>query len=152
MSRRLGFAWGLLLGLGAVAVAVLGAAQEPSIRQAINLPGRTVAAPFSDAVLAGDTLYLAGRLGLENGQPPATPEEEARNVLNGIQNVLAQANMTMNDLVQVQVFCSDVSFFGAFNAVYTTYFTDAPPARAFIGSGTLLAGARFEVLGIAVRR
>ncbi len=121
------------------------------MRQAINLPGRTIAAPFSDAVLAGDTLYLAGRLGLEGGQRPATPEDEARNVLDGIQNVLAEANMTMNDLVQV-VFCSDVSFFGAFNEVYTTYFTDAPPARAFIGSGTLLAGARFEVMGIAVRR
>ena len=153
MSLRLGFAWGLVLGLGAAAaVAVLSAAQESSMRQAINLPGRTIAAPFSDAVLAGDTLYLAGRLGLEGGQRPATPEEEARNVLDGIQNVLAEANMTMNDLVQVQVFCSDVSFFGAFNEVYTTYFTDAPPARAFIGSGTLLAGARFEVMGIAVRR
>jgi enamine deaminase RidA (YjgF/YER057c/UK114 family) len=148
---RLGFVCGLMLGVGVAAVVVPSAAQNSSRRQAINLPGRTTASPFSDAVLVDDTLYLAGRLGLQGGQRPATPEEEARNVLDGIQSVLAEADMTMNDLVQVQVFCSDVSFFGAFNQVYTAYFTDAPPARAFIGSGSLLAGARFEVMGIAVK-
>ena len=153
MSRvQQGFVGGLALGVVTVAaVAALGAAQGASGSQAINLPGRTTAAPFSDAVLAGDTLYLSGRLGLEGGEVPATPEQEARNVLDGIQSVLAEADMTMDDLVQVQVFCSDTSFYGAFNEVYTTYFNDAPPARAFVGSGTLLFGARFEVMGIAVR-
>ena len=146
---------GLIAGvIGVAAVTSLMAAQGGTSRQAINLPGRTVAAPFSDAVLAGDTLYLAGRLGIDpdTGQPPATAAEEARNVLNSLEAVLAEAGMTMNDLVQVQVFCSDVSFFGEFNDVYVTYFSDDPPARAFIGSGTLLRGARFEVQGIAVRR
>ena len=108
-------------------------------------------APFSDAILAGDTLYLSGRLGLENGQLPADPQQEARNVLDQIQAVLEQAGMTMDDLVSVQVFCSDVAYFGDFNAVYTSYFSGAPPARAFVGSGALLRGARFEVAGIAVR-
>ena len=120
-------------------------------RRAVNLPGRSVEAPFSDAILAGDTLYLSGRLGLENGQLPADPQQEARNVLDQIQAVLEQAGMTMDDLVSVQVFCSDVAYFGDFNAVYTSYFSGAPPARAFVGSGALLRGARFEVAGIAVR-
>ncbi len=143
------FVAGLLLG--GLAFGVFGNVSAQPERRAINLPGRTTQAPFSDAVLAGDTLYLSGRLGLVGGQPPADPREEARNVLDQIQAVLEQAGMTMDDLVSVQVFCSDVAFYGDFNAVYSSYFTGAPPARAFVGSGALLGGARFEVMGIAVR-
>lgn len=109
--------------------------------------------PFSGAVRVGDTLYLSGTLGLNPGQQvPATVEAEARNVLNSIRNTLEAAGMTMDDLVVVQVFCSDVAYYDAFNQVYRTFFTREFPARAFLGSGTLLFGARFEVLGIAVRR
>jgi reactive intermediate/imine deaminase len=109
--------------------------------------------PFSGAVLVGDTLYLSGTLGLEaNQQVPATAEAEAANVLNNVQKTLGQAGMTMDDLVSVQVFCSDVAHYDAFNKVYRGYFKQEYPARAFIGSGRLLYGARFEVQGIAVRR
>jgi 2-iminobutanoate/2-iminopropanoate deaminase len=143
---------GGLIGAGAVAIATaLSAAQGGVSPQAINLPGRTTTALFSDAVLVGDTLYLSGRLGLEGGEVPATPEQEVHNVLDDMQRVLSEANMTMDDLVQVQVFCSDVAFYGIFNEVYLTYFGNSPPARAFIGSGNLLFDARFEVMGVAVR-
>ena len=109
--------------------------------------------PFSGAVQVGNTLYLSGTIGLDPGQQvPATAEAEATNVLNNIQRSLEAAGMTMNDLVMVQVYSSDVSDYGAFNGVYRTYFTTEFPARAFIGAGTLLFGARFEVLGIAVKR
>ena len=87
-----------------------------------------------------------------NQQVPATVEAEARNVLNAMRDLLKGAGMTMDDLVSVQVFCSDVAYYDAFNAVYRTYFTREFPARAFLGSGKLLFGARFEVQGIAVRR
>jgi enamine deaminase RidA (YjgF/YER057c/UK114 family) len=66
--------------------------------------------------------------------------------------VLAEAGMTMNDLVNVQVFCSDVALFDTWNQVYRTYFSQPFPARAFVGSGPLLFGARFEMQAIAVRR
>ncbi len=155
-KMRSGFVVGLGLGLiAAAAVAALDAttqrasSSESAVR-AVNLPGRT-ANLFSDAVMVGDTMYLAGRLGLVGGQPPATATEEARNVLDSIQSVLAEAGLTMDNLVQIQVFCSDVSFYGEFNEVYESYFGDRPPARAFVGSGDLLFGARFEVMGIAVR-
>jgi len=111
------------------------------------------ALPFSGAVLVGDTLYLSGSLGLDdNNKIPDDPAEEARNVLNAIKNSLEAAAMTMDDLVFVQIFCSDVKHYQAFNDVYKTYFTKEYPARAFIGSGTLLFNARFEVQGIAVKR
>jgi reactive intermediate/imine deaminase len=110
-------------------------------------------APFSGAVLVGDTLYLSGALGLEgNQQVPASPDAEATNVLNNIQKTLAEAGMTMDDLVFVQVYCADVSHYDAFNKIYRGYFKQEYPARAFLGSGKLLFGARFEVQGIAVKR
>lgn len=131
----------------------LGAAKAAPARKHINLPGKP-ALPFSDAVLVGDTLYLAGRIGLDpaTGKPPATAEQEARLVLDQFKAVLAAADMTMDDLVSVQVFCSDVSLFDTWNKVYPGYFTKELPARAFIGSGPLLFGARFEMQAIAVRR
>lgn len=112
------------------------------------------AMPFSDAVLVdGKTLYLSGRIGLLAGttKVPDTATEEAHLVMQEIQRVLAMAGMTMDSLVSVQIFCSDVSLFDEFNAVYRTYFTGKLPARAFLGSGTLLFGARFELQGIAVK-
>jgi len=142
-----------LAGLGAGAGLGLGVVKAAPARKHINLPGK-LTLPFSDAVLVGDTLYLAGRIGLVPGtrQVPATAEEEAKNVLDQFKTVLAAADMTMDDLVSVQVFCSDVSLFDTWNKVYPGYFTKELPARAFIGSGPLLFGARFEMQAIAVRR
>ena len=110
------------------------------------------ALPCSGAVLVGDTLYLSGSLGLVDGKVPEDPADEARAVLDSIKGTLEAAGMTMYDLVSIQVFCSDVSHYGAFNNVYKTYFTREYPARAFIGAGRLLFDARFEVQGIAVKR
>lgn len=109
------------------------------------------ALPFSGAVWVGDMLYLSGQLGLENGQVPETAEAEAANALDNMKTLLENAGLTMDDLVAVQVFASDVSDYQVFNDVYRTYFTREYPARAFIGSGTLLFGARFEVQGVAAR-
>ncbi len=128
-------------------------AQE--VRRYMNPRSATdsTALPFSGAVLVGNTLYLSGTIGLdENQQVPSTPEAEARLVLNSMRGTLESAGMTMDDLVSVQVFCSDVAHYAAFNAVYRTYFTREFPARAFLGVGTLLFEARFEVQGIAVKR
>jgi reactive intermediate/imine deaminase len=109
--------------------------------------------PFSGAVLVGSTLYLSGDIGTDaNQRVPDTAEAEAKAVLDKIQATLRAADMTMDDLVSVQIFCSDVKHYAAFNGVYRTYFKKEFPARAFIGSGTLLFGARFEVQGIAVKR
>lgn len=120
----------------------------------IVLPGRTDTLPYSDGVLVGDTLYLAGRIGIdpETGRPPEEIETEIRLLLDGMKTSLGAAGLTMDDLVSVQIFCPDLSFYEKFNEVYRTYFNKGFPARAFIGSGPLLRGGRFEVQGIAVRR
>jgi 2-iminobutanoate/2-iminopropanoate deaminase len=116
-------------------------------------PGDPAVTPFSGAVQVGDLLYVSGTLGLgPNRSLPPTAEAEATNVLNGVKTQLQAAGMTMDDLVSVQVYASNVADYDAFNRVYRTFFTKEFPARAFLGSGPLLFGARFEVLGVAARR
>jgi 2-iminobutanoate/2-iminopropanoate deaminase len=109
--------------------------------------------PFSGAVRVGDTLYLSGDIGLdENQKVPATAKAEATLLLDGIKATLEGAGYTMDDLVTVTVYCSDVKHYADFNEIYRSYFTKEFPARAFVGAGTLLFDARFELQAIAVKR
>ena len=117
-------------------------------------PGDMKALPFSDAVLVGNTLYIAGHIGLDpkTGAPPASPEDEARLVMDGFKGTVEAAGLTMDDVVSVQIFCTDLKLYDTFNSVYKTYFHGDFPARAFIGTNQLVRNGRFEVLGIAVKR
>ncbi|HWR16497.1 MAG TPA: Rid family hydrolase [Terriglobales bacterium] len=119
----------------------------------INLPDRRHNLPFSDAVLVGNTLYLSGRIGIDpkTGVVPENVDAEITLLLDGVQDVLATAGLTMDDLVYVQIFCPDLSLFDQFNERYRACFKGPLPARAFIGSGPLLRNGRFELQGIAVR-
>lgn len=123
-------------------------------RKHFNLPGRSHEYPFSDGVVVGDTLYLSGRIGLDprTGRAAENVEEEARLMLEGFREVLARAGMTMDDIVYATVYCTDLSLFERFNDVYRTFFRREFPARAFIGAGSLVLGARFEIQGMAVKR
>ncbi len=122
-------------------------------RRYINLAWPEGKAPFSDAVLAGNTLYLAGRIGFIPGTytVPADPVVEANHLLDWVRDVLAEAAMTMEDLVAVTIYCPELSLFETFNGVYRQRFGAVLPSRAFIGSGPLLHGARFQFQGIAVK-
>jgi enamine deaminase RidA (YjgF/YER057c/UK114 family) len=128
--------------------------QASSVRRHINLPTRKSPLPFSDAVLVGDTLYLAGRIGIDpvTGHAPADLEAEMKLLFDGLEAVLAEADMSMDDLVSVQIFSPDLSLWEPFNGAYVKRFSRELPARAFIGSGPLLLGGRFEIMGIAVKR
>lgn len=127
--------------------------QKESSRKVINLPEHMSQAPFSDAVLVGNTLYLAGNIGIDRktGKAPHELDQEIRLLLDATKATLAQAGMTMDDLVYVQVFCPDLSLYDQFNKAYRTYFTKDFPARAFVGSGPILRGGHFEMQGIAVK-
>jgi len=154
MNRRV-LLLGAILAAGAV-LTVHSAFSQTSAspkRKAINLPEKSIQAPYSSAILSGDTLYISGSIGLDpkTGKPPEKIEDEIKLLLDGYKTTLAQANMTMDDLVYVQIFCSDLAYYDKFNAAYKTYFTQDFPARAFIGSGSLLKGGHFEMQAIAVR-
>jgi 2-iminobutanoate/2-iminopropanoate deaminase len=144
------FALALALALGAHAIAA------DTDRRFIN--GERSAAqtppPISDAVLVGNTLYISGDLSIDpkTGQVPADPQAEAKLVMDRVKRTVESAGLTMDDVVSMQVFCTDLALFEPFNSVYRSYFPHGFPARAFLGASALLRGAHFEVLGVAVRR
>jgi 2-iminobutanoate/2-iminopropanoate deaminase len=116
--------------------------------------GDTKGLPFSDAVLVGNTLYIAGHIGLDpkTGLAPADAEAEAHLVMDGIKKTVEQAGLSMDDVVSVQIFCTDLKLYDTFNAVYKTYFHGDFPARAFVGADKLLRNGHYEVMGIALKR
>ena len=108
--------------------------------------------PFSSGVVVGNTLYIAGTTAIGPGEKNSlSASQEARAVMDDVKRVVERAGMTMDDIVSVQVFCTNLDDYGAFNRVYATYFYRHYPARAFIGVASLLFGARYEVMGVAVR-
>ena len=58
----------------------------------------------------------------------------------------------MDDVVSMQIFCTDLKLYNTFNGIYRTYFHSDYPARAFLGAANLLRGGRYEVMGIAMKR
>jgi 2-iminobutanoate/2-iminopropanoate deaminase len=108
---------------------------------------------FSAAVRAGDTVYLSGTTdGGEAAAKPGEPADAAAiRVLDNFKREVEAGGATMDDLTWVQIFCSDLSLYASFNAVYRTYFKGPLPARAFLGVDHLLGNAHFEIMGVAVR-
>jgi 2-iminobutanoate/2-iminopropanoate deaminase len=146
------------MGTGILLAAVLGG---PMVSAAADSPRYLVVdksdtraqLPFSDAVQAGNTLYVSGTLGLDaNGQVPADPKVEARQVMEAVQHTLQAAGYQLDDLVSVQIFCTNLDLYAGFNEVYRTFFPKHFPARAFIGASQLVRGAHFEVMGTAVHK
>ena len=145
-----------------VALAIVGGltvhgarSQAAAMRKAINLPTDNPQLPFSGAILAGNTLYLSGRIGLDakTGKAPESVDEEIKVLLDTVKATVVAAGMTMDDLVYVQIACTDLSLYDKFNTAYRTYFTTKElPAREFIGAATLLRGGHFEIQAIAVKR
>ena len=111
------------------------------------------ALPFSDAVVEGNMLYMGGTAWWDKtDKPPADAEEEAKLTMEAVKRLLESQGMEMDDLVSVQVYCTDLSLYDKFNGVYRTYFREKFPSRAFIGVASLIRGAHFELTGIAVKR
>jgi 2-iminobutanoate/2-iminopropanoate deaminase len=118
------------------------------------IAAETKGLPFSDAVQVGNTLYIAGHIGLDakTGQAPADPELEAHLVMDGVKKTVESAGFSMDDIVSVQIFCSDLKLYDTFNNVYKTYFHENFPARAFVGAGSLLRNGHYEVMAVAVKQ
>jgi 2-iminobutanoate/2-iminopropanoate deaminase len=109
---------------------------------------------FSAAVEANGALYISGTTdGIDpaTGQKPADAKIGAKVVMDNIKRTVEAAGYTMDDVTWLQIFASDLKDYADFNGVYRTYFKGPLPARAFIGAGSLLGGAHFEVMGIAVK-
>ena len=104
--------------------------------------------PYSQAVRAGDTVYLSGQTPID----PATGDlvagdikAQARRAFDNLKAVCEAAGGTMDDIVRVGLYLTDLSQFGEVNAVMAEYFSQPYPARSTIEVSALPRGARFEV-------
>ena len=105
-------------------------------------------AAYSQAVRAGEFLFLSGQIGLD----PSTGElvaggveAETRRVLENLRAVLEAGGASFADVVKINAYLTDMSDFPKFNAIYVTYFESDPPARATLGVAALPRGARIEI-------
>ena len=110
--------------------------------------------PYSQAIEACGTVYVSGQLPID----PATGEfaqggiqAEARQSLTNIKNILAEAGLTMQNVVKVTVLLADISNFAAVNGVYSEFFQAPYPARSAFAVAALPKGANVEIEAIAVR-
>ena len=107
--------------------------------------------PYSQAVLAGNTLYMSGQIAIDPavGKIVATTiEDQAEQCCKNIEAVLKAAGTDMNHVVKTTCFLADIADFKAFNEVYAKYFTEKP-ARSCVGIQSLPKGALCEVEVIA---
>ncbi len=106
------------------------------------------ALPFSEAVRAGDFLFLSGQIGNAPGTLEPVPggiKAEARQAMENTKAVLGRHGASMDDVVKCSVFLADMGDWPAFNEVYRGYFPKHFPARSALGANGLAKGARVEV-------
>ena len=109
--------------------------------------------PYSQAVWAGDFLYLSGMMPIDpatGALEPADIAAQAARIMKNIEAVLTEAGLTQENVVKTTCFLSDMGNFAAFNAVYGEYFT-SKPARSCVAVRELPKGALAEVEVIAYR-
>jgi 2-iminobutanoate/2-iminopropanoate deaminase len=111
--------------------------------------------PFSELVIAGDTLYLSGQIGNIPGSLTLAEGGivgQTKQVMDNIKTSLNANGFTMAHLVKCTVMLDDISEWGQFNQVYKSYFKEGQfPARAAFGADGLAVGARVEVDCIGAR-
>ena len=143
------FALGLALALTTTPAWHRSYAQE---RKAINL-SPTRGLPFSDGVIAGNTLYIAGQEGTDESNKLVAGgiAAETKAALDNIGKVLKAAGYEMKDVVSVTVYLADIHDFPEMNKIYKGVLPDPKPARATIQAAALVNDARVEIAAIAVK-
>jgi len=138
------------LGTPALGAAASAAGDKPEFLSSKTTQERGY--PFSDAVRAGDFLFLSGRVGDDPATGKVVPggiEPESRQALRHIQETLERNRSSLADVVKCTVFLSDIGEWPAFNAVYKEFFKAPYPARSALAASGLALGARVEVECVA---
>jgi reactive intermediate/imine deaminase len=108
--------------------------------------------PFSEAVRAGELLFLSGQIGTKEGSLEIVPggiQAQARQTLNNIKSVLERYGYSMSQVVKCTVFLADIAEWPAFNEVYKEFFRAPYPARSALAASGLALNARVELECIA---
>jgi 2-iminobutanoate/2-iminopropanoate deaminase len=145
----------LLLWIFAIALTIGISVQQAHSQEhkVVNLSS-TRGLPFSDGVIAGNTLYIAGQEGTDESDKLVAggigPETTA--ALGNVQKVLKAAGFELKDIVSVTVYLADIHEFPDINKVYKNLIPDPKPARATIQAAALVNNARVEISAIAVKQ
>lgn len=109
--------------------------------------------PYSQAILADDTLYISGQLPVDpqTGTMPQSIEAQSAQSLKNLGNILSEAGLSFSDVVKTTVLLGDIADFKAMNGVYAEFFTETLPARVCFQVAALPMGAKVEIDAIAVR-
>jgi 2-iminobutanoate/2-iminopropanoate deaminase len=140
----------------ALAIGLIILSGQPGYAQehhAINLSNAR-GLPFSDGIVAGNTLYIAGQEGTDDSGKLIAGgiAAETKAALENVQKVIKAAGFDMKDIVSVTVYLADIHEFGDMNQVYKSFLPDPKPARATIQAAALVNNARIEISAIAVRQ
>ena len=145
----------LLLWIFAIALTIGISVQQAHSQEhkVVNLSS-TRGLPFSDGVIAGNTLYIAGQEGTDESDKLVAggigPETTA--ALGNVQKVLKAAGFELKDIVSATVYLADIHEFPDMNKVYKNLIPDPKPARATIQAAALVNNARVEISAIAVKQ
>jgi len=135
----------------------------PRREENADMPRKTIIAtdkaalpvgPYSQAVQAGDFVFVAGEKGIDprtNQIVPGGIVAETRQTLENIKAILQAAGLSMDRVVRSVVYMTDIGQFAQMNAVYAEYFTVDPPGRSCVQVAALPAGAHVEIEVTAVR-
>ncbi len=110
--------------------------------------------PYSQAIQAGNMLFLAGQIGLDPDTRSLVEggiEAETQQVMENLKAVLEAAGFTLADVVQAQVYLADLEEYSVMNEVYGSYFAGMPPGRAAVQVARLPLDARVEIMMTAVK-
>ncbi len=107
--------------------------------------------PYSQGIIHGETVFLSGQLGIDpsSGDMHDSLEDQTHQIFKNIENVLKEADATLNDVVKVTVLLADIDDFAAVNEIYGEYFDDPYPARSAFAVKDLPAGGKIEIEVIA---
>ena len=110
--------------------------------------------PYSQAIEANGMVFLSGQLPInpQTGEMPEGIEAQTRQSLTNARAILAEAGLTMSDVVKTTVLLADIADFAAMNAVYSEFFSEPFPARSAFAVRDVPKGALVEIECIAVRR
>ncbi|WP_304233308.1 Rid family detoxifying hydrolase [Jiulongibacter sediminis] len=106
--------------------------------------------PYSQAVLAGSTLYISGQIAFEASQN-GTLEEETTQVMENIGAILSAAGYSHSDVVKCSIFLKSMDDFAEVNEVYGRYYKNKPPARETVQVACLPKNVNVEISAIAVK-
>lgn len=124
------------------------------MNQEINTAGAPAAiGPYSQAIQAGNTIYVSGQLPIDPATGSFAGEDiaaQTRQSLTNLKNILAEAGADMSAVVKTTVLLADIADFAAMNAVYGEFFSAPYPARAAFQVACLPRNARVEIEAVAV--